>query len=123
MRDIDLTNEVARLRVDRIQELLRRQHSTTIEIAQDLNLSKQWAGVYVQYLRAKRMIHLAEYRPLKRRLHGSIWVALWAWGPGHDAPKPERTTHLPKLGKAAGKSKTQPARDWASFWVPTKEAR
>lgn len=121
MREIDFDAEVTRLRVDRIQELLRRQHSTTTEIAQDLNLSKQWAGVYVKCLRAKRMIHVAEYRPLKRRLHGSVWVALWAWGAGHDALKPGRTTHQPKLEKAA--SKPQAARDWTTFWVPTKEAR
>lgn len=138
MAKMSFTTEASRRRIERIQELLRRECLSAPEIAEGIYMSVQWARVYVRHLHTIGAIHIAQWQRRKsKRIH--LKVPLYAWGKSKDAPMPmesnaeyrrrvyhERRKHDPEahdryLAKQRA-AKWEPKRDPLTAWIPQQHA-
>lgn len=136
MGNMTFTTDLAMRRIERIQHLLRREDMTIHDISAGIHLSYRWAAAYVGHLHASGAIHITGYRKSMRADGTFIHVALYAWGKASDATKPapltdserhQRYLQHPELGEFRKERKRawgrKPRRDWAAFWIPTREAQ
>ena len=136
MHKMTFQSDAARRRIDKIQQLLRATDMPITEVAEQIHLTLYWARAYMRHLHERQLVHIVSYRK-QRRLEYDCHVALYCWGAGIDAEKPEpaspaeqqrdrraklaadKDAHEKSLALRRAK-KIKPARDWAAAWIPTK---
>lgn len=133
LNGMKFTRRATLARIERIQQLLRQQPSTIQEIADAVHISKRYATEYVSYLREQGKLHICDYRREPRDCY-QVYKPLLAWGPGADAPHPDRSSRVRQaehrakiaddpvrkeieLAKRRAKA-IKPHMDWTSAWIP-----
>ena len=82
--------EQAKLKIARIEELLRANPLSLQEVADGVHLGLQWARVYMRHLTDAGMAHICHYEDRKTTAY-LITVPMYAWGPGKAAIRPKLT--------------------------------
>lgn len=135
MAHLTFTDARSQARIDRIQHFLRQQPATLQELADALFMSLRLATLYVDHLQATGQMHVCEFRRYKRQSY-TVWKSIYAWGPGADAPPPDRSKRAHEARRRAEiaadadrhdrekarrrAAKIKPHRDWTASWIPTR---
>lgn len=132
MGDLNFTKAQSKACLARVEEALRKRPMTVYEMAAAVHICEGWAREYVRELRARGLIHIHAYRPVRTKILRNHKV--YAWGPGKDAPKPAPETVYQRnkrrradpefrLKESAWHKarRIKPHRDWVSSWIPDKQ--
>ena len=139
MAKTTLKTKLALRRIDKIQEVLRKEDLTVNEIAEKIYMSLRWAREYVKKLHNEGVIHIACYRRYDLSQQSAV-RALYCWGSATDAVKPppltpyertKRTRQLiysdidrhQKLLALRRDKKFKKEADWTSSWIPRRNVQ
>lgn len=135
MAALTFKKPAALARIERIRELVRQQPSTMQEIADAVYISVRCVREYIDHMRSADMLHIHEFRKIKRPDY-TVYKAVYGYGPGKDAPRPDRSStarqaefrakinadpEAKQRELALRRAKAiKPHTDWTSAWIPRR---
>ena len=134
-----LNSKLALKRIEKIQELLRKNELSANEIADGIFMCVRWARKYVSHSHKNKLIYISSYK--RFMLNGKSSVrAMYSWGNKPDAVKPPALTDREKSQRTRDLIKDDVDRherllalrrnkrivlspDWTSSWIPRRNSQ
>lgn len=134
-----LNSKLALKRIEKIQELLRKNELSANEIAGGIFMCTRWASQYVSYAHKNKLIYISSYK--RFMLNGKSSVrAMYSCGNKPDVVKPPPLTDKEKSQRKRDLIKADVARherllalrrnkrivqspDWTSSWIPRRNSQ